>query len=226
MACSCVDFMGGENLAVGAEVDSPDGLEQDFCTAEHRRVGCNDAWAVDGDLDTYWDEDDGAAEYRLRIRLADANADAAVGGLELSGWRHLSHSPRSFSLVCDGHTVLRVRDALYRDNVFTACFPPVRCATAELRIDTAYGSSPAVRELRLLAALQNCSQQTVHRPAHSNERQPWDPARLLQRLSSLTSASCRHCTHTAIARCTGLAVHSRRVRCSRERDAQNGTRRH
>lgn len=44
------------NLALGSTVDSPDDVDQDYCSGG--REGCVDAWAADGDVSTYWDEVD------------------------------------------------------------------------------------------------------------------------------------------------------------------------
>ncbi|KAJ1485774.1 hypothetical protein T484DRAFT_1891988 [Baffinella frigidus] len=143
--CTCVDLAGGSNLATGAE-------------------------QVDGNETTYWDESDGGAEYRLRLRLAAADKGAEyrlrlrlapkhdgahVGGVSITGYSHHNHAPRGFRLLCDGQVVLQIQDAVYTENVFLACFPATACGTAEMVIDAWFGASPAIREVRLVAALES-----------------------------------------------------------------------
>ena len=110
--CECVDR--SVNLAIGATVDSPDGLEQDWCIGQ--REGCRDSWAADGILDTYWDEMDQQEEYRLQLQLAPENALIDVAALAITAFSHYRFAPRTWVIFCNNRSVSEVTNAVYEDN--------------------------------------------------------------------------------------------------------------
>lgn len=129
----------GPNLAVGAKASSPDGIDSDGQAS-------GDQAAIDGDLDTYWDEADNQVEYLLRVTFA---SEVEVGALRITGYQQHEYAPRDFTILCDGRTVLEVADAEYDNNQFAVQFPATRCQTLTLRIHGYYGLSPAIRELEV-----------------------------------------------------------------------------
>ncbi len=135
---------GLTNLALLATASSPDGLERDG------EAG-GDAAAIDGDLDTFWDEADGAEEYRLVLTFDEAEV---VSGLRITGWNHENHAPRDFEVLCDGEVVAQISMAQYQSNRFSVRFEPVECGALELRITAYYGQSPAVRELEVFHVVE------------------------------------------------------------------------
>lgn len=155
--CLRADWLGTRsvNLALGASVDSPDELEQDWCV--DARNGCSDAWAADGRHDTYWDEEDGKEQYRLRLRLAANGTHVQarkLAGLAIIGFSHHRFSPRSFMVVCDTPNDERIElfntaNAVYAENRWETCFEPQDCVQVEVFITESYGGSPAIRELML-----------------------------------------------------------------------------
>jgi len=155
---SCDDLDRSRNFALGGEVDSPDQLEQDWCV--DARAGCVDQWAADGNESTYWDEEDNQSQYHLRIRRKKEEEEVNISGVSISGYEQHKFAPRSFQLVCDEALVADVADARYRNNVFETCFPPVPCRVLDLIIFQSYGSSPAVREIKLLAKSQSSARST------------------------------------------------------------------
>ena len=146
--CACADR--SVNLARGASLDSPDGHEQDWCSGA--REGCSDAWAADGSYDTYWDETDDRAQYRLRVRLGTEHARTQLAGMAIVGFGHMNFSPRTFLVTCDALRLLEATNAVYTDNRWEACFAPRNCSEIEILISEAYGASPAIRELLLFPA--------------------------------------------------------------------------
>jgi hypothetical protein len=130
---------GLENLALAATASSPDGLEKDGQAS-------GDAAANDGDPETYWDEADGADEYRLVLTWDEPITASA---LRITAWAHHDYAPRDFEVVCDGQTLERVLMAQYDDGRFALTFEPTECESLELRITGYYGQSPAIRELEV-----------------------------------------------------------------------------
>ncbi len=131
------------NLALAAAADSPDGWEPDHDGREA------DA-AIDGDPETYWDEQDNQELYRLRLRFDEPTTVAAIG---IRGYRHHYHVPRGFAVLCDGREVVRVADATYADNYLAVALPETTCTTLELAITDYYNGSPAIRELEVYGLL-------------------------------------------------------------------------
>jgi len=131
------------NLALKAKADSPDGLEPDFDGQEADAV-------IDGNLETYWDEQDGQDLYRLRLGFDEPTTVAAIG---IKGYRHHYHVPRGFAVVCDDREVATVTDATYADNYLAVTIPETTCTTLELAITDYYNKSPAIRELEVYGPL-------------------------------------------------------------------------
>jgi len=130
------------NLARSATASSPDGLEKDG-----RASG--DQAAIDGNPGTFWDEQDGAKLYRLRLDFKQPR-DVAV--ISIEGYSHHSYAPKDFDIVCDDKVVKKVRKAAYNNNRLIVRFPPTKCKSLELKITGYYGRSPAIRELELYGA--------------------------------------------------------------------------
>ena len=128
-----------KNLALGATADSPDELDSDGETS-------GDQAAIDGKADTYWDEIDDQALYRLRLKFP---AETAVAVLWITGFSHHNYAPKDFDVVCDGRVVKSVRDARYRNNKLRVDFEKTVCRSLELKITGYYGASPAIRELEV-----------------------------------------------------------------------------
>lgn len=129
----------GRNLAVGAQAESPTGLKADGAAG-------GPGAAVDGDPATYWDEQNGQPEYRLRVTLKE---EATVSRLRITGYRHHEFSARDLAVLCNGREVKRVADATYDNNQLLLQFPETPCKVVELRITAYYGGSPAIRELEI-----------------------------------------------------------------------------
>lgn len=106
----------------------------------------NARYACDGDLNTYWDEDDGASEYRLILDFPDRQR---VGRIELVGYQHEHYAPKSLDIVCDGRKVVTIDDLRYTDNLADIHVPRAACRRMELRIFRWYGGSPGIREVRV-----------------------------------------------------------------------------
>jgi len=130
------------NLARSATASSPDGLKKDGGAS-------GDQAAVDGNPDTYWDEQDGAKLYRLRLDFQQPR-DVAV--ISIEGYAHHKYAPKDFDIVCDGKVVKEVRKAAYKGNKLIVKFPASKCKSLELKITGYYGRSPAIRELEVYGA--------------------------------------------------------------------------
>jgi hypothetical protein len=125
------------NLALGATASSPDGLDRDGGAG-------GDQAAIDGDLDTYWDEVDDQPLYRLVVTFKKPEAVSLV---RIVGHAHHDYAPKDFEILCDGKAAAAVVNARYTANEFLAPFPETTATTLELRITGCYGRSPAIREL-------------------------------------------------------------------------------
>jgi type 1 glutamine amidotransferase/HEAT repeat protein len=127
------------NLARGAKASSPDGLEGDGESS-------GDQAAIDGDPNTYWDEANNRALYRLKI---DFKRPIELSVLSIQGYAHHSYAPKDFEILCDGKSVKTVKGATYTENKLIVPFPRTACKSLELKITGCYGGSPAIRELEL-----------------------------------------------------------------------------
>lgn len=130
------------NLARGANAVSLDGLQPDG-------EGGGPMAAIDGNLETYWDETDNQSRYILRV---DLPRKARLGALRIVGWKHHEFAPRDFEVFCDATLARKVADAAYRSNCLVLDLGGAECQSVELRISRAYGASPAIRELELYEA--------------------------------------------------------------------------
>jgi hypothetical protein len=128
---------GMVNIASQGTASSPDNLEQDG-------DGRGDLAAIDGDPNTYWDEQDGAKLYRLSVTFQQPEPVAA---LAVMGWAQQDFAPKDFEVFCDGRPVAKVENAPYTNNVFMLPIRETSGQTFELRITGYYGRSPAIREL-------------------------------------------------------------------------------
>ncbi len=133
------------NLCIGAVADSPDGLDADG------QAGSDQA-AIDGKMETYWDEVDNQKLYRLRIQFKQK---AKVVFIRIIGWKHQEYAPRDFEILCDDKTVKSVKDAVYQNNQLTVEIPPTTCANVELKITRSYAASPAIRELEIYGKFED-----------------------------------------------------------------------
>ena len=132
------------NLAIGAVADSPDDLNDDGDSK-------GDQAAIDGDVSTYWDEQNDAQLYRLRIKLSQPET---VRAIQISGYGHHNYSPKDFSVLLDDKTVETVTNAQYYNNELLVLVPETKCSTVELKITGYYGASPAIRELAIYPPIQ------------------------------------------------------------------------
>ena len=128
-----------DNLAIGGIATKPDGHNID---GESQGVQA----AIDGDPNTYWDEDDNQSLYILRVQL---KIPAIVSVIRIMGWKQENFAPKDFEILCDDKVVKKVENARYQNNLLTVTFPPTHCGALELRITGYYGGSPAIRELEI-----------------------------------------------------------------------------
>jgi len=125
------------NLARDATARSPDGIEKDGGAG-------GDPAAIDGDPETYWDEQD---DHRLYLLKVDLPRPANVSAISIQGHKHHDFAPKDFRILCDDEVVKTVEGATYIDNELVVVFPRTRCKSLELAITGCYGRSPAIREL-------------------------------------------------------------------------------
>ena len=130
------------NIARAAKASSPDGVEKDGQSG-------GDQAAIDGDPNTYWDEDNGKQLYILRLEFRRAVTGAAIG---IMGYQHHAYAPKDFDVVCDGKTVKKVSNASYTKNWLRVDIPQTTFKTLELKITKYYSGSPAIRELEIYGA--------------------------------------------------------------------------
>lgn len=129
------------NLALHAKADSPDGLEVDGAAT-------GDQAAIDGNLDTYWDEEDGASEYILRLRW---DKTIQVHAIAIIGYEHCNYAPKDFIVIGDGHEIVMIKDAKYINNFLYVPLPHIlNCTELIFKITGYYGGSPAIREVLVL----------------------------------------------------------------------------
>lgn len=130
------------NLAINAMVDSPDQLGPglDVTDELNTRNACDDGFG------SYWDDVDGGPEYRLRLKF---KTPVKASRMEITGFEHEDHAPKSFDIICDGKLLKTVKDFKYNNNLAVIPLGRVEFKTVELRIFAWYGGSPAIRELQL-----------------------------------------------------------------------------
>jgi HEAT repeat protein len=102
--------------------------------------------AIDGNLQTYWDETDNQKLYALKIEL---KKPAQLGFLRICGWKHHEYAPKDFEILCDGKPAAKVESAQYVNNWLTVVLNGTECQVIELRIHGYYAASPAIRELEI-----------------------------------------------------------------------------
>ena len=127
------------NIARTAVATNLDGLHPDG-------AGGDPEAAIDGDPKTYWDEEDGAKLYWLKLAFAQPET---IASMRILAYTPASYVPRDFEILCDGKLVKTVRNAEYPDGSLALKLPPTRCSTVELKITGYTAGSPAIRELEL-----------------------------------------------------------------------------
>jgi HEAT repeat protein len=134
------DVLKPENLALAATASSPDGVDCDGSSGGDRA-------ANDGDPSTYWDEVDGAGQYRLRLTFKKPTEVASINLL----WHPFEpHQAKNFNILCDGKVVKEVRQAACFENEMFLTIPPVRCTTIELVVPGKNGLvSPCIHEFQV-----------------------------------------------------------------------------
>ncbi|MDP6633860.1 MAG: hypothetical protein QGG42_03100 [Phycisphaerae bacterium] len=125
-----------ENLAIGARATSPDKVPEQGPRPPSA--------AIDGNKGSYWDDNDGAKLYVLRVEFEEPTN---LNAISIVGWKHNDFSPRDFKIVCDGKVIASVVGLMYNANSASMNIPQTECTTFELRITGSYGGSPAIREL-------------------------------------------------------------------------------
>ncbi|MBT7171819.1 MAG: hypothetical protein HN909_08635, partial [Phycisphaerales bacterium] len=106
------------------------------------------AAANDGDMTTYWDEENGKKRYRLRLTFPTKKT---VGSIVLYGYKHHNFAPKTFRINSDAGTLAVVKTAKYTNNRFELPLKPATVKWVELNITGYYGPSPGIREVELYA---------------------------------------------------------------------------
>ena len=134
------DILKPANLAIGAAATNPDGLAADGTAGGPQA-------AIDGDPNTYWDEVDGADQYRLKVTFRQPTGVSSINIL----WHpYEQHQAKNFDVLCDGKLVKPVRGAKPFENEMFVAFAPVRCTSVELVIPGKNGLvSPCIHELQV-----------------------------------------------------------------------------
>jgi HEAT repeat protein len=128
---------GMVNIAPQGTASSPDGLKDDGASSGPQA-------AIDGDPNTYWDQEDGAKLYRLVVTFKQPEKFAAIS---IMGYEQHNFAPKDFEILGDGKVIKAITNAQYQDNLFVVRFDQTECKAVELKITGYYGGSPAVREL-------------------------------------------------------------------------------
>jgi sugar phosphate isomerase/epimerase len=131
-----------QNIAPQGQASSPDDLNKDGGAGE-------DAAAIDGNPDTYWDETDDQPRYRFLVTFPEPKE---VGAISILGHAHHNYAPKDFSILGDGQVLKTVTDAVYGDNLLFVEVPKAAYQTIELDITGCYGRSPGIRELGIYSA--------------------------------------------------------------------------
>jgi HEAT repeat protein len=140
-ACKVLkDILKPVNLALGATATNPDGLAADGAAGGPQA-------AIDGNPNTYWDEVDGADQYRLRVTFRQPTDVSSINLL----WHPFEqHQAKNFDVLCDGKLVKQVRGAKPFENEMFVAFAPVRCTSVELVIPGKNGLvSPCIHEFQI-----------------------------------------------------------------------------
>ena len=135
------EFGSAVNIAPSGVATSPDGIDSDGGAS-------GDQAAIDGNPDTYWDEEDNKNLYRLVVTFKQPEKISAISIL---GHGHHSYAPKDFDVLCDDKVAKSVRNAQYDGNFLVVRLDEVTCKAVELKITGYYGNSPAIRELGIYA---------------------------------------------------------------------------
>jgi len=137
------------NFALGVPATSPDGLNPDGDGGEAN-------YAVDGNLDNWWDQQDNAGSPHI-LELDLTGAQNSVRGYGFSAWAFDAHSPKTWQIKCDGVVIDEVLNHDYSDcqcSDYETCLDrEYSCDTLQLYITAWHGPSPAIREFYLRPSL-------------------------------------------------------------------------
>lgn len=125
------------NIAPQGTASSPDDLNKDGTAGD-------DQAGIDGDPNTYWDEQDNQKLYRFVVTFKQPKKIAAIS---LMGYAQHSFAPKDFEIMSDGKLLKKVDNAQYDDNFLVVRLDEATCTSVELKITGYYGGSPAIREL-------------------------------------------------------------------------------
>ena len=125
-----------KNFAIGAEATSPDKISPQGPRPPSA--------AIDGNTSSFWDDEDNAKLYVLRVKFEEPTS---INAISIVGWKHYDFAPRDFEIVCDGKVIASAVGLKYVKNYAAMNIPQTECETFELRITGSYGGSPGIREL-------------------------------------------------------------------------------
>ncbi|MCY2989864.1 MAG: HEAT repeat domain-containing protein [Planctomycetota bacterium] len=125
------------NIAPQGVASSPDGLDKDGTAGD-------DQAGIDGDPNTYWDEQDNQKIYRFVVTFKQPEKITAVS---IVGYAQHNFAPKDFEILGDGKLLKKIDNAQYDDNFLVIRLDEATCTTVELKITGYYGGSPAIREL-------------------------------------------------------------------------------
>ncbi len=126
------------NLALSAKASSPDNIPQEG--------GHYPKDAIDGQTGTYWDDNNNAKLYVLRLNW---EKPIEFNCIMITGFGHESFSPKTFSITANGKTIVTVDHAEYFNNKMEVLFDPVKTQQLDLNITDYFGGSPAIREIEV-----------------------------------------------------------------------------
>jgi len=102
--------------------------------------------AIDENEETYWDETNDQEAYSLKLTLPFTKM---INTLTIKGWQHQKFAPKDFLVSIDGQLVKKVQNAQYENNFLEIQFDSQEGKEIQLNITGYYGSSPAIRELKI-----------------------------------------------------------------------------
>jgi len=125
---------------------SPDGIDA--------QNGAFAARAIDGDLGTFWDQNDVVTG----PHILQLDGPYTLGGYSFVAYDTDSFAPKTWTLTCDGNTIDIQSNHVFMapSKTFTTCFGVTYiCSTVQLIISAWYGGSPAIREFSLLSSSES-----------------------------------------------------------------------
>jgi len=135
-----------QNIATQATATSPDGIEPDTGGS-----GGDAHLAIDGDVDTYWDQtSDVAGPHILQFEF---NEPTTIDAYEFMAFGVNDYSPKSWQITCDGTTIDEQVEYSQTESFFEHhAEESSECTIVQMRITDWYGGSPAIREFGLYVA--------------------------------------------------------------------------